>query len=81
MDTMHAPYYEAFSAALIQVFFSFNFCEQLLILTAPSMWVSEQSMLESLESVKILGNIIMGKLRLKIDLKLLNILMLDEEAF
>lgn len=45
------------------------------------MRVSEKAMLESLESVKILGSIIMGKVRLKIELKLLNILMLDGEAF
>lgn len=77
---MQALYYEAFSAVLIQVFFSFNFCEQLLILTTPSMRVSEIATLESLKSVEILGNIIMGKLRLKMELKLLNILMLDGKA-
>lgn len=65
MGAMQALYYEAFSAVLIQVIFSFNFCEQLLILTTPSMRVSEIAMLESLKSVEILGNIIMGKLRLK----------------
>lgn len=81
MDAMQALYYEAFSAALIQIFFSLNFCESLLILATPSMRVSEKAMLESLESVKILGSIIMGKVRLKIELKLLNILMLDGEAF
>lgn len=75
MGAMQALYYEAFSAALIQIFFSLNFCEQRLILTTPSMRVSEKAMLASL------GSIITGKLRLKTELKLLNILMLDGEAF
>lgn len=44
------------------------------------MRVSEIAMLESPKYVEILGNIIMGKLRLKMELKLLNILMLDGKA-
>ena len=70
MGAVQALYYNAFSAALIQVFFTFNFCEQLLILNTPSMRVSERAMLVSPESVEILGNTLMGEVKVENGIKI-----------